>query len=149
MKNFAIILSLLIGFSLQSEAQANNGFRQGMIQEKIEAQRVAFITQRLNLTPTESALFWPLYNEFKQRQKEVKQANRPFSRMEDISEAEAEQILQSQLDQQQKLLDLRREYFEKLKSAIPAKKIIRLSHFEQAFNREILNRLRDRGGSRN
>ncbi|MCB0665633.1 MAG: hypothetical protein KDC80_07420, partial [Saprospiraceae bacterium] len=32
------------------------------VQERIEAQRVAFITQRVNLSPEEAQQFWPIYN---------------------------------------------------------------------------------------
>ena len=34
------------------------------IRERIKAQRVAFITDRLSLTPDEAQKFWPIYNQF-------------------------------------------------------------------------------------
>ena len=33
----------------------------GQAKERIDAQRVAFITQRLSLTPTEAEKFWPVW----------------------------------------------------------------------------------------
>jgi len=41
-------------------------------QEKIEAQRVAFITQELDLTPDEAKVFWPVYNEYDAKRHEFK-----------------------------------------------------------------------------
>ena len=41
------------------------------VAEKVEAQKIAFITNALNLTPEESQKFWPLYNEYSAKEKEL------------------------------------------------------------------------------
>ncbi len=40
--------------------------------ERIEAQRIAFITDQLHLTPDEAARFWPIYNEYKDGLKDLR-----------------------------------------------------------------------------
>jgi hypothetical protein len=52
------LLSLLLLFCLPAMAQKDK------IRERIKAQRIAFITQRLALTPDEAQKFWPVYNQF-------------------------------------------------------------------------------------
>ena len=43
--------------------------------EKIEALKIAFITKELNLSPEEAQRFWPLYNNYTQELKKVRQEN--------------------------------------------------------------------------
>ena len=47
---------ILIAFCGFTRVNAQN-------EEKLKAQKIAFITQKLDLTPDESAKFWPLYNQ--------------------------------------------------------------------------------------
>ena len=35
--------------------------------------KIAFITTELNLTPDEAAKFWPVFNAFEEKQRELKQ----------------------------------------------------------------------------
>ena len=129
-------------FSLSAFAQY--GQRRQAIEQNIEAQHVAFITQKLELTPDESARFWPIFNEFRSKEKALRKGNRPDGTLRNISEVEAEQLIEQHLDTEQKVLNLKREYYGKLKSAIPASKIARLRPAEEAFKLEILQRLRER-----
>ena len=52
--------------------------------DKIEAQKVAFITTELDLTSVESQSFWPIYNEFSEDMLEIhnqrKENNQQYSR---------------------------------------------------------------------
>ena len=43
--------------------------------EKIEALKIAFITKELNLSPEEAQRFWPVYNNYIQELKKVRQEN--------------------------------------------------------------------------
>ena len=44
----------------------------GKFRDQIKASKVAFITNELNLTTTEAEKFWPLYNTFDDKQREIK-----------------------------------------------------------------------------
>ena len=55
---FKYIFVLLILSSASSFAQKNAGF------ERIKAQKVAYITDELDLTPQEAEKFWPIYNSY-------------------------------------------------------------------------------------
>ena len=58
MKTMRFILSLTILLLSAWTLSAQRG-------EKIEALRIAFITNKLALTSTESEKFWPIYNVYK------------------------------------------------------------------------------------
>lgn len=120
--------------------------RAAQFQDRIEAQRVAFITQKLDLTSKESADFWPLYNTFKEEQKELRKAIAGPRGLKTMSDAEADAALEQMIQSEQDLIDLKRNYIDKFKTVIPATKVAMLFHVEQAFNREILNKLRERRG---
>lgn len=126
------------------------GDRLTAAQERIEAQRVAFITQKMELTASESAAFWPVYNEFRQKQKTLRESARPGKSLHMMNDAEAQEVIDSQLAAEADILALRREYFGKLSEIVPPRKLVRLTMLEQQFNREVLNTLRQRRmGNRN
>ena len=115
--------------------------------EKIEAQRVAFITQELNLTPEEAQVFWPVYNEYDAKRHELKKAfknteNLRKTEIEKLTEKEASQILDTQIIEAQKLLDLRKEYHARFKSVLPAVKVLELYDAEREFQKMLIERLR-------
>ena len=60
MKNFLFIAIFIITISLQVDAQPQ---RKG---ERIEALKIAYITQALKLTVEEAQNFWPVYNTYTQ-----------------------------------------------------------------------------------
>ena len=43
--------------------------------ERLEALKIAFITKELNLSPEEAQRFWPVYNNYSQELKKVRQEN--------------------------------------------------------------------------
>lgn len=149
-KLFFSMLALLMMTSLnaQPEPGPEPGPGRQMMQERIESQRIAYITQKLELTPDESTKFWPIYNEYRAKEQELRKAARPEGGVRDLSDADAEKVIEQHFATEEKLLDLKREYYGKLKSAIPAHKIARLVPVEMEFNRMVLEHIRDRMGQR-
>lgn len=121
--------------------------RHEMIEERVEAQRVAFITQRLRLTTEESQAFWPVFNEFEDKMKALKGQLPPRPEILKMSDAEAEAYLDNALRIEQEELDLKRSYMKKFKEVLPVQKVAMLGHVERAFNRELLKRIQE--GRRN
>ena len=68
------ILILVIQYSISGFAQG--GQRKKMLKDKIEAQKIAYITNELSLTATEAQQFWPIYNEFSDKNEELMKAYR-------------------------------------------------------------------------
>jgi hypothetical protein len=62
MKKVSYIVICLMLFSLNAvkgQEQSDN--------EKLTAYKIAFFTQRLDLTPAEAEKFWPVYNDYSAR----------------------------------------------------------------------------------
>lgn len=143
-------MAVLALFANGAGAQGFNGERMTAAQERIEAQRVAFITQKMELTAAESAAFWPVYNEFRQKQKALRDGARPGKGLRMLNDAEAQEVIDAQLQAEAQLVQLKREYFAKLSEIVPPRKLVRLTMLEQQFSREVLNTLRQRkAGNRN
>lgn len=119
----------------------------GAKHEKMEAQRIAYITKELNLTPDEAKVFWPVYNEFESKRNEMKKSFHSEGRHKEDnaqpSEKEALVILDNQIIEAQKFLDLRKEYHSKFKAVLPAVKVLKLYETEREFQKMLIDKLRD------
>lgn len=138
---FKSIITAIIFFAIPVMMMAQrpgDGLREDS-RERIEAQRIAFITQKLRLTPDEAAKFWPVYNEFKDDLKDMRDdMERPD--LMAISDDEATVVIERHFQQEQKRLDMKRTLFAKLRSIIGPKKVLLLHGAEKEFNRELLRR---------
>lgn len=134
-----LICLFLASMTLAAFAQPGTG---QPARERIEAQRVAFITQRLRLTPDESARFWPVYNEYRDALRDIRD---DFERpdLETITDEEASAMIDHHIRQEQRRLDLKVNLLTRLRPVLPARKIIRLQAAELAFNRELLRRVQE------
>ena len=122
-----------------------------MMQEKIKAQKVAYITEQLSLTPTEAEKFWPIYNIFDETMHQLRRKDmrdlRERMRSENVSESDAKQIIEDYLAIEELEHQAEIKLLKDLSSVIPAKKIIKLKSAEDSFNRMLMKRLRERGQS--
>ena len=116
---------------------------QNRMKERVEAQRIGFITQRVNLTPEESQQFWPIYNEYTDKMRQIRSSNKGEKSFDDMSDADTEKMIMSQFDKESRVMDLRKEYYQKFKKVISVKKIAKLYKAEQDFKGELLKQLQE------
>ena len=114
--------------------------QEGGKKEKIEALRVAFITEQLSLTTDESQKFWPIYNEY---QDKVRAARREFKAQQGnfTTDKEAQDYLDAELLFKQRELALYKEYYDKFKKVLPVKKVAKLRQAEEEFKKVLLAKL--------
>lgn len=136
-----IVLSGLVFFLAQiSSAQGEAG---GKMYEKIESFRVAFLTEKLALTSEEAQKFWPVFNQYRDARKKIKDSDGSKKRVEDMTDAEAEQFIGNTLDIEQRELTLKRDTYLKLKSVLPLRKVAMLQGVERDFKEEILRKAKE------
>jgi ferritin len=111
--------------------------------DRIAAQRIAFITQRLHLSPEESQQFWPIYNQYTDKIQQIRNSAKLEKTLDEMNDAETEKFLMNQIDKEQRELDLLKEYYQKLRKVISVKKLAYLYRAEQDFKGELLNRLKE------
>ena len=142
MKAIITVIMFSLAGMLGLTAQDLDMSRMERMSERIEAQKVAFITNQLALTAEESAQFWPIYNEYKAKEKEKRRSVHPGKELQYLTDAEAEELFSKSMQIEEELVDLKREYFVRMKEVLSARKIVRLQHLEREFNLQVLNKLR-------
>jgi hypothetical protein len=132
----------------QNKNHNAQGKKHGDQHKNIEAQRIAFITKELNLTPDEAKVFWPVYNEYDAKRHELKKSFKESgdfhnTDLDKLTEKEANQILDNQMVEAQKFLDLRKEYHAKFKAVLPAVKVLKLYDAEREFQKMLMDKIRE------
>jgi hypothetical protein len=115
--------------------------------EQIEALRVAVITHELKLTPSEAQVFWPIYNEWQDKLKTIKQKRKEqkiaIAKPEQLSDKELENILNTEYQLKIKEAELYKEYIEKIKKVLPLQKTILILKAEEEFKKELIMKLKE------
>lgn len=140
-----IFIPLLLAVNAFGQGEENSKEKE----DKIEALKVGFITKELNLTTSEAEKFWPIYNEMDAKMKEIRQSCRKINKElreseEKISNDDAKKKLNTLFENDQKELDLKKEYSEKFIKIIGEKRTLKLLSLEHEFRRVLLERLKDR-----
>ena len=115
--------------------------------KRIQDAKVAIITNRLNLTPEQSTGFWPVYNEYSQKRKEIHRAQRKIINDKKAEGQTDEQVLNNLKEVQelrQKELDLEKEYQNRFLKVITASQVIELYKAERTFNDMLIQRLKNK-----
>lgn len=142
LKNIFPLVLLMITTTIDAQNQDQK-------KEKIKALKIAFITNELELTTTEAAAFWPLYNTYDERQFNLRrQKSRIFKQKVDnskvISEKEALAILSDMENIDDELYRLRKKINSDLQYIISAVKILKLKKAEEDFNHNLLQQYRQK-----
>ncbi len=143
MKTVAIVFGLLLSLPLMAQRQSQDAVeieRNPRAQERIRAARIAYITERLELTPGEAEKFWPIYREYSEKRRALRQEVRD-SRKEERDEKEALEM-DHRIRQQE--LDLDKDYSRRLQEVIPAQKVLALRRAERDFTMLLLRQIRKR-----
>lgn len=118
---------------------------------EVKAQKIAYLTGRLDLSPEEAQTFWPIYNAYDEardaNRKEMRRTMRP-GRAEEapLTEQQALERLNKGLELRQRELELERTYKDRFVKAIGAVRTVELLRAEHEFDREVLRRIRERMG---
>jgi hypothetical protein len=115
--------------------------------QKIESAKIALISERLSLTPEQAQKFWPIYNEFFQKQREMRgefeQMRRNFD-PKTASEEENRKMLETGMKVKENQLTLEREYSERMLQVISTRQLMSLRKTEEEFRQMLMDRMRQR-----
>jgi hypothetical protein len=142
MKTYHYILTLLVFILCQKGFGQSNQAR-----EKIEAARIALITERLGLTPEQAEKFWPVYHEYDQKRRELARDLQQARNQVDINnmtEEQSQELMKMSLDIREKQVQLEKQYAQRLTRVISAQQLLSLKKAEDDFRRMILRRLEER-----
>lgn len=112
--------------------------------QRVQAARVAYITDRLGFTPGESEKFWSLQNQFEIEQEKIRQKYEPKRPVESMSDSEAGQFIEGRFKMEKELLDLKESYYQRFNQVVSPKKIVMFHLAEKEFRRIMLQRIQER-----
>lgn len=145
-KNFLTWI-FLFALSLGAVAQDEEPDPQQMnpkVREKVEAARIALITNRLGLTPDQAEKFWPIYREFTQKRQEINREFRIAQQGIDPNNPDPKKntaLVDLGLQLKQKELNLEKDYSGRIMNVITAQQLLNLRKAEQDFRQYIINEL--------
>jgi hypothetical protein len=124
MKKFILILTLFIGAYQCGKAQEDDSKKA----EKLQALKIAFITQKLELTSDEAQKFWPVYSQYENDMKQLLLNKRNA----DVIESD------------EGLLNIRKKYRPEFIKVIGQPRMNKLFNAEKEFRGVLLRHLQNR-----
>jgi len=151
MKHFiALAACLCMAASLLAQPQGHKPSEEQRKKEfeRIQAEKIAFITQELDLSPEEAQVFWPVYNQCgKEARESHKKMMDIFSEFrgqkgDELSEAELEKKLDAYIQANKASSQVMAEWYPKFKKVLPIHKVAKLYQAEEAFQIRMINNLK-------
>ena len=145
-RTLRIILLLVLPMFVQVP-KLSSQTKQAERQENLQQQKINFFTENLQLTPSESERFWPVYNDYQNRRDKItRDRNNLMKYFEanktNMTEAEAGDIISRYVAYQQEETLLLETYTKKFREFLPAKKVMRIYIVELDFKKWLLENLR-------
>lgn len=137
-----LIASILVSFACKSKHEKS--------EEMLNAEKIAFFTQKLNLTPQESEKFWPVYNEYWERKNQIFDNKRTAMKycsknLETMSDVEITKYADMYVNFQKQESDLLIEFNEKFKQVLPPKKVFKFYQTDYDFKTYLLHQIKNSG----
>lgn len=119
----------------------------GRRMERIRAIKVAYITDKLQLTSEQSARFWPVYNRFEEDRMDIVRAYKKDKKLgESTTEEDPMRSVDNDIAMQERMLDLRKKYKDEFLKVISAQQLATLIESEREFKKLLLQQMKERRG---
>jgi hypothetical protein len=140
-------LFLLVLASQPAQAQVRPRARLGQPGTRLtqlDNARIAFITSRVVLTQDQAQRFWPIYNEFIAKRRDLNRAARLLRRdatNTTLSDAQLRDNFNQDFAIRQQQLNLEKDYFERVQKVLSLRQVAQLYQAERDFTKEVLRRV--------
>lgn len=147
-----MIIAAILVFGA-ANAFANNETKEDW-KEKIQSEKIAFLTMEIGLTPQEAQVFWPVYNEInEEKDQAMYEIIKYYWEMSKAieagkSEKEIKALLDKYLEAQEKQRKIDEDAAEKYKKVLSTTKVAKLYIGEEKFRRQHIRKLRDMQGQK-
>ncbi len=117
--------------------------------ERIKTLKIAYITERLDLSTKEAEAFWPIYNKHEATMDALRKRERTQIRgkrvdIASLSEKEAETMLNKMLVIEQEKSDELIGFIQNVSTVLSAQKTLSLVKAEEDFKRRLLKEMRSK-----
>lgn len=118
--------------------------------ERIKALKVAYISDRLDLKPDEAEKFWPVFNQFEERQFELHKQKRQLmiklkpENTKNLSDKEMTALMDDDDRLETEIQSNKKKLAKDLQGIIPNQKILMLKQLEIEFKHKLLEQMKNK-----
>ena len=140
MKRVCVLLVIAIFLALpDASAQLEDDRAVELTRSAIQAERQSILAANLELDEEESAVFWPLYQEYRNELEvavstRIDLLNEYFASYETLTDKEALALLDKHLDWQHDVLKIRSTYAKKMRKVLPGRTVARFFQIENKMD---------------
>lgn len=140
MRIFTLLIGIVFSLSLSQSQEPGQS-------DRVRQAKVKFFNEKLELTPQESKLFWPVYNDYQSRKNRLANERRNIMRFyvengDNMSEKEISESLDRYIEIEIEETELLSTYNDKFKTILPESKVIKIYFVEVQFRNFLLKQLR-------
>jgi hypothetical protein len=145
MKHVLVGVLLLTGVTAFAQEKGEN---RRMEKERIEQAKIAFITNKLELTADQAKEFWPIYDamaaELKEHRKSLKEELKSL-KGEDAQKDDAsyKKVFDNMHEGQLKGLDIKTKYTNQIGELLGYEKVFTLGEAEKDFKKRLMDRMKN------
>lgn len=143
---YIAVLALTFSIAFSSKAQEKKSDKE----QEIQAQKIAFFTDKIGLTPEEAQVFWPIYNDYWAKKNQI-YANRKdkmtyfANHSEEMNNDEMVKYADRYIRFEMELAELLDEYHVKFKKILPIEKVMKIYLADYEFKTYLLKKIRESG----
>lgn len=114
--------------------------------EKLQSEKIAFLTMEMDITPEEAQAFWPVYNQIEKEKDaalhEVINAHKALAAaVQSNNTSQTEACLDNYLKAQDKFREIESKAGDEYRKTLPVEKVAKLYIAEEKFRRQHIRRL--------
>ncbi len=122
--------------------------------ERLKSQKIAFLSEQLQLTPCVAQKFWPLYNEFSLKSDSLwhlqkKKSQELSEAMPHLTDAQKEASIDEQMNFRWEKAKLEMKFHLELKKILNINQVIKLYDAEHEYKKKLLQLLRSQKNTSN
>ncbi|RKR13491.1 hypothetical protein CLV91_2211 [Maribacter vaceletii] len=145
-KKIIFVAVLLIATSIVAQRKPDH--------EKIKALKIAYLTEKLDLTTNEAQKFWPVYNAHEEKVEKIRMQQRSeihekIREIDKLSEKELNKLLELEISLNEKKHALEEKFILDVRKVVSAKKTFIMLQSEYGFKRKLLHQYRKKHKSEN
>jgi hypothetical protein len=116
--------------------------------ERLRIHKIAFFTEKLQLSPEEAQQFWPIYNEYQKSKNKIIEDRKNTSvhfiqNLKTLTDKEIEELTDRYIQSFNRETELLLEYYGKFKAVLPIRKVMRIYQAENQYKNFLLRQIRD------
>lgn len=115
--------------------------------EKVEALKRSYYSEKLALTPAEAEKFWPIYNEFKKKEDDLRKTGKGDKKKGEqpkFTEKEALVEIDHMAQQKKAHIDLETQFLKDAMPVLGPDRTMQLGKLDHEFQRELVQHMKEK-----